>query len=133
MITKIRNLFMLTMVAAVLIGGFGAYKTMTTDKRPKRGAIVTVSLPAGGNLLPGREMRVTVRVGGRWEVRNKLMQTSPWSRKVQVPEGDSVHVEAMEHQERWAFLIITCTIHNDMGHLLDDNQGFGQVTCETLV
>lgn len=135
MIKQISVMFKLLIVAAVVIGGYGVYQTMTTDQRPRHGARVTILLPGGnlGNMVPQREIHVTIRVGGRWEVRDKKIEGTPETWVVQVPEGDRVHVEATESQERWAFLTILCTIHNDMGHLLDNNSGWGRVTCESLV
>lgn len=133
MVKNMTAVFRVILVAAVAIGGFGFYQTLTTDERPRHGAFITVSLPGGGHMIPERNIRITVRVGGRWDVRDKKIDTTPWTWIVQAPEGDRVYVEAKENQEKWAFLTIFCTIHNDMGHLLDDSGGYGYVQCESLV
>lgn len=131
-VKKITTGFKTILVVAILAGAFGIYQTVTATRRGND-AIVIVKLPGDGKIMSGRNMHITVRVGGRWEVRDHTMTHSPWMKTIPVPEGQRIHVRAVERQERWAFLIISCSIHNNMGQMLDENQGSGDVQCESLI
>lgn len=122
-------------IALVVVIAFGVY---TVANQRSESVIVSVD-PEGLQDKPDlfrklHQVHITVTVGGKWVVRDKKID-GPWAQPVSGPPGAVVRVEAKDSLVRTGFvrLWITCMIHDENGHIHDQQEGSGSVACQAVL